>query len=198
MPAFEDEHGTYIMNSRDLRAVEHVDQFVAMGISSLKIEGRTKTHFYAARTAQVYRRAIDDALRGQPLDSAAISNLNSLSNRGYTDGFYSRRPISDLQNYETGNSVSHQQRFVGEVIRREEAELIIDVKNRFAIGDELELMTPARNATFALAKLHDLKGEAIDVAPGSGHVVQMPIPEVLRESMSDHDVEFGLLMASVK
>ncbi|MDX2349948.1 MAG: tRNA 5-hydroxyuridine modification protein YegQ, partial [Porticoccus sp.] len=59
MPAFEDEHGTYIMNSKDLRAVQHVERLVNMGIVSLKIEGRTKSHYYAARTAQVYRRAID-------------------------------------------------------------------------------------------------------------------------------------------
>ena len=66
MPAFEDEHGTYIMNSRDLRAVQHVRRFTEMGIHSLKIEGRTKSFYYVARTAQVYRQAIDDALGGCP------------------------------------------------------------------------------------------------------------------------------------
>ena len=60
MPAYEDEHGTYIMNSKDLRAVEHVHTLTQMGIDSLKIEGRTKSHYYAARTAQVYAQAIDD------------------------------------------------------------------------------------------------------------------------------------------
>ncbi|MDY6828542.1 MAG: U32 family peptidase, partial [Pseudomonadota bacterium] len=64
MPVEEDEHGTYIMNSKDLRAVEHVGRLVAMGIDSLKIEGRTKSHYYTARTAQVYRQAIDDAVAG--------------------------------------------------------------------------------------------------------------------------------------
>ncbi len=197
MPAFEDEHGTYIMNSRDLRAVEHVEQFVAMGLSSLKIEGRTKTHFYVARTAQVYRRAIDDAVQGRSLDSDAMRSLDSLSNRGYTDGFYSRRPISELQNYESGTSVSHQQQFVGELIQRDGTELIVAVKNRFSVGDELELMTPTRNTSFSLAELHSRTGEAIDVAPGSGYVVRLRIPEELLESMSDHDVEFGLLMRSI-
>lgn len=59
MPAYEDEHGTYIMNSKDLRAVQHVERLVKMGVHSLKIEGRTKSHYYVARTAQVYRKAID-------------------------------------------------------------------------------------------------------------------------------------------
>ena len=196
MPAFEDEHGTYIMNSRDLRAVEHVEQFVGMGLSSLKIEGRTKSYFYVARTAQVYRQAIDDAAQGRGLDRSLMRNLDSLANRGYTDGFYSRRPISDLQNYETGNSVSHQQRFVGELLERRGEHLVVDVKNRFCVGDELELMTPKGNLTFTLAALRSRADSPIDVAPGSGHVVKLPFPEELTESMSDGDIEFGLLMRS--
>ena len=67
MPIMEDEHGTYIMNSKDLRAVEHVERLVKIGVDSLKIEGRTKSLYYAARTAQVYRHAIDDAVAGTPV-----------------------------------------------------------------------------------------------------------------------------------
>jgi putative protease len=197
MPAFEDEHGTYIMNSRDLRAVEHVAQFVEMGLSSLKIEGRTKSYFYVARTAQVYRQAIDDAAQGRKLDASLLQNLDSLSNRGYTDGFYSRRPISELQNYETGRSVSHQQQFVGDLLERDGDDLVVDVKNRFGVGDELELMTPTRNVTFTLAELRSRSNMPIDVAPGSGHVVKLPIPAELAELLSERDVEFGLLMRSV-
>ncbi|MBP87819.1 MAG: U32 family peptidase [Planctomycetaceae bacterium] len=197
MPAFEDEHGTYIMNSRDLRAVEHVKQFVEMGLSSLKIEGRTKSYFYVARTAQVYRQAIDDAAQGRELSAALLQNLDSLSNRGYTDGFYSRRPISELQNYDSGRSVSHQQQFVGELIQLDGEYLVVDVKNRFSIGDELELMTPTRNITFTLTELKNRINEPIDVAPGSSHIVSLPIPEECSDSLSEHDVEFGLLMRSV-
>ena len=68
MPAFEDEHGTYIMNSRDLRAIQHIEQLVKLGVHSLKIEGRTKSHYYVARTAQAYRKAIDDAVAGRGFD----------------------------------------------------------------------------------------------------------------------------------
>ncbi|MGB8518268.1 MAG: tRNA 5-hydroxyuridine modification protein YegQ, partial [Gallionella sp.] len=64
MPVMEDEHGTYIMNSKDLRAVEHVERLVKIGIDSLKVEGRTKSIYYVARTAQVYRQAVDDAVSG--------------------------------------------------------------------------------------------------------------------------------------
>lgn len=85
--AEEDEHGTYFMNSKDLRAVHHVDRLTKMGIASLKIEGRTKSYFYCARTAQIYRKAIDDALAGKPFDSSLMTQLEGLANRGYTEGF---------------------------------------------------------------------------------------------------------------
>jgi collagenase-like PrtC family protease len=68
MPIMEDEHGTYIMNSKDLRAVEHVARLVKIGVDSLKIEGRTKSQYYVTRTAQIYRRAIDDAVAGRPFN----------------------------------------------------------------------------------------------------------------------------------
>ena len=115
MPIFEDEHGTYIMNARDLRAVEHVERLVGMGIDCLKIEGRTKSHYYAARTAQVYRQAIDDALGGHPFRPELLTDLEGLANRGYTEGFYRRHAPSELQNYERGSSDNERQIFVGEV-----------------------------------------------------------------------------------
>ncbi|MFZ5844605.1 MAG: tRNA 5-hydroxyuridine modification protein YegQ, partial [Pseudomonadota bacterium] len=106
MPAYEDEHGTYIMNSRDLRAVQHVHRLAQMGVHSLKIEGRTKSHYYVARTAQVYRRAIDDAAAGRPLDIALMEDLEKMASRGFTEGFYRRHVADALQNYEGGTSSS--------------------------------------------------------------------------------------------
>ncbi|MHC4878183.1 MAG: prephenate-dependent tRNA uridine(34) hydroxylase TrhP [Planctomycetota bacterium] len=197
MPAFEDEHGTYIMNSRDLRAVEHVPEFVKMGLSSLKIEGRTKSYFYVARTAQVYRLAIDAAAQGREVNEELLQNLNSLSNRGYTDGFYSRRPISELQNYETGRSQSSQQQFVGDVIDRDGEQLVIEVKNRFEVGDSLELMTPAGNHSFDLTELRDRNGSPIQTAPGSPHVVRLTPPADVQNSLQENDVAFALLMRSL-
>ncbi len=75
MTAFEDEHGTYIMNSKDLRAIAHVERLTQMGVHSLKIEGRTKSFYYCARTAQVYRKAIDDAAAGKPFDTSLLETL---------------------------------------------------------------------------------------------------------------------------
>jgi putative protease len=189
MPAFEDEHGTYIMNSKDLRAVEHVERLVKMGVHSLKIEGRTKSFYYCARTAQIYGQAINDAMNDKPFDSNLNTDLEHLAHRGYTEGFLQRHRHGDTQNYEFGYSKSDTQQFVGEVLgRNEETGLIeIDVKNKFLVGDRLELMTPKGNKSFNLTHMENLKGEAIIDAKGSGHKVAISLE-------TEHDLTFGIIM----
>ncbi|APU32239.1 U32 family peptidase [Ectopseudomonas alcaliphila JAB1] len=188
MAAYEDEHGTYIMNSKDLRAVQHVERLLRMGVHSLKIEGRTKSHFYVARTAQVYRRAIDDALAGKPFDPSLLGSLESLAHRGYTEGFLRRHVHDEYQNYERGSSVSERQQFVGELSGERRGELAeVRVKNRFAVGDGLELMTPQGNLRFTLEQLQNAQGQAQSVAPGDGHVLYLPLP-------AEVGLDYGLLM----
>ncbi|WP_252177640.1 tRNA 5-hydroxyuridine modification protein YegQ [Endozoicomonas sp. 4G] len=177
MPAFEDEHGTYIMNSKDLRAVQHVHRLTGMGIHSLKIEGRTKSFYYVARTAQVYRKTIDDAAAGIPFDMSAMDTLENLANRGYTEGFYRRHVHDEYQNYEYGNSRGSKQQFVGEILDNNGQQITVEVKNRFETGDTMELMTPRGNVAFTLDNIENKKGESVSVAPGSGHVVKIPLPE---------------------
>ena len=188
--AEEDEHGTYLMNSKDLRAVQHVDRLTKMGIHSLKIEGRTKSYFYCARTAQIYRKAIDDALAGKPFDPALMTQLEGLANRGYTEGFLRRHIHSEYQNYETGSSSFDHQQFCGEVLERNGDYIKIDVKNRFVVGDSLELMTPQGNIYFTLTEIKDKKGNLIEDAKGSGHIVEIPIP-------ADVDMRYALLIRNL-
>jgi putative protease len=176
LPVFEDEQGTYIMNSRDLRAVEHVARLVSLGIDSLKIEGRTKSHYYVARTAQVYRAAIDDALAGRPFRAELLTDLEGLANRGYTEGFYRRHAPSELQNYADGASRNQRQIFVGELTANRDGWADVRVKNRFAVGDELELITPAGNHRFRLQCMTGIDGEDLQLAPGDGWKVRIPIP----------------------
>jgi len=191
MPAFEDEHGTYIMNSKDLRAVQHVHTLASMGIDSLKIEGRTKSFYYTARTAQVYHRAIEDAVAGRPFDMGMMDELEGLANRGYTEGFYRRHPPGEYQNYERGASHSDRQQFVGDVLDMNDGWLTIDVKNRFETGDLIELVTPSGNQSFQLPEIIGRDGKRTDVAPGSGHVVKIPLPESADAATVD---DFALLV----
>ena len=178
MPIEEDEHGTYIMNSKDLRAIEHVHRLVEIGVDSLKIEGRTKSTYYVARTAQSYRQAIDDAVAGRPLDPALLRELDGLANRGYTDGFYQRHHDADYQNYLRGHSESDRSLYVGDAIKFDEARglMEIEVKNKFNVGDRLEFIHPAGNHEITLTRMENKAGEEISVAPGSGHRVWINLP----------------------
>jgi Collagenase and related proteases len=143
------------MNSKDLRAVQHVDRLVKMGVRSLKIEGRTKSHYYAARTAQIYRRAIDAAESGETFDMSLMTELEHLANRGYTEGFYRRHVPSEYQNYGKGVSDNSAQQFVAEASHYDASSgwLTLDVKNRFGIGDSVELITPQGNLAFNINTL---------------------------------------------
>ncbi|WP_163597127.1 prephenate-dependent tRNA uridine(34) hydroxylase TrhP [Moraxella catarrhalis] len=194
MAMYEDEHGTYIMNSKDLRAVELVPDLVNMGVHSLKIEGRTKSHYYVARTAQVYRRAIDDALAGKPFDTGLITALDGLANRGYTEGFLRRHVHSDYQNYEYGSSKTDNQQFVAEVADISDERLTLTVKNKLMVGDTIEIMTPQGNVSYTLTEMWDKKGEAIDGALGSGWVCQIANPF---KDMDKDVLKFALVMKSV-
>ena len=188
MTAFEDEHGTYIMNSKDLRAIAHVERLTKMGVHSLKIEGRTKSFYYCARTAQVYRKAIDDAAAGKPFDTSLLETLEGLAHRGYTEGFLRRHTHDDYQNYEYGYSVSDRQQFVGEFTGERKGDLAaVAVKNKFSVGDSLELMTPQGNINFTLEHMENAKGEAMPVAPGDGYTVWLPVPQ-------DLELNYALLM----
>jgi len=177
IPIEEDEHGTYIMNSKDLRAVQHVERLVRMGVDSLKIEGRTKSHYYTARTAQVYRRAIDDAVAGRPFDPGLLGSLDNLASRGYTDGFFQRHHDHEYQNYIDGHSKSVKQRFVGELVGYDlpSGMVEVEVKNKFAVGDQLELITPQGNYSFCLQDMQDLDGRPMTEAPGGGYRVRIPL-----------------------
>ena len=188
MSAFEDEHGTYIMNSKDLRAIQHVERLTQLGVHSLKIEGRTKSYYYCARTAQVYRKAIDDAVAGKPFDETLMSTLESLAHRGYTEGFMRRHAHDEYQNYEHSYSISDQQQFVGEFTgqRRDDLAEVI-VKNKFILGDLVEVMTPNGNFLMNIEKMENEKGQPVEIAPGIGHTIYLKIQE-------DIDLSYALLM----
>jgi putative protease len=184
MPIEEDEHGTYILNSKDLRAIEHVHRLVEIGVDSLKIEGRTKSPYYVARTSQAYRQAIDDAVAGKPLDPALLRELEGLANRGYTDGFLQRHHDTEYQNYLRGSSESDRSLYVGDAVRFDTARglMEIEVKNRFSVGDRLECVHPSGNHVLTLTRMEDKAGQPTNVAPGSGHRVWIDLPAMYTNS----------------
>jgi putative protease len=177
MPIEEDEHGSYILNSKDLRAIEYVARLTEIGVDSLKIEGRTKSPYYVARTCQSYRQAIDDAVAGRAFDAQLIGQLDGLANRGYTAGFYERHPDREYQNYLRGSSESNRSLYVGDVLGYDADGLAeIEVKNHFSVGDRIEIIRPQGNLELVIEAMRNADGEAVTVAPGSGYRMRIALP----------------------
>lgn len=179
MPIEEDEHGTYILNSKDLRAAEHVPRLMEIGIDSLKIEGRTKSPYYVARTCQSYRRTIDDSAAGRPFDSTVLTDLDGLTNRGYTGGFFQRQPAASYQNYSDRHSVPGSGRYCGQALAwdPDRGLMEVQVKNHFEAGDTLEVVLPSGNLRQTVARMENADGSALTVAPGDPYRVWIDLPQ---------------------
>lgn len=151
-----------------------------MGVHSLKIEGRTKSPYYVARTAQVYRQAIDDAMAGKSFDPELLQQLNAMANRGFTEGFLRRHVPADLQNYQTSHSEGEQLlvgEFSGELNAQGQA--LLQVKNRFSFGDQLLLMTP-QGIRDVEPVFYAADGQPLLVVPGSGYQVWFQLPDGIK------------------
>lgn len=173
----EDEYGTYLFNSKDLRAIQLIELLYKIGINCFKIEGRTKSDFYVARVTQLYRKAIDDAAAGKPFDWNLMDSLEGLSLRGYTEGFYRRHVPEEYQSYQDRKDTGIKQQVVGELLDYDSSRQLLEVcvKNQFSIGDILEIMLPSGNHIFSLKAMESTEGYSINRAPGSGHVVRIAV-----------------------
>jgi putative protease len=173
----EDEHGTYMMNSKDLCAIELLGELRDAGICSFKVEGRSKGIYYAGVVARAYRRAIDDLAAGRPFDKANLMELFSTASRTMMTGFMTRKPLDYGENFDDDQSESLTHRFAG-VVRDYDpasARATIDVKNRIEAGDAIEWITPERTVSTIVAGLSKLSGAKVDVAHG-GLQYRIPIP----------------------
>ena len=138
-PVFEDEKGTYIMNSRDMCMIDHVDDLMDVGLSSLKIEGRAKSAYYAAIVTGAYRHVIDDVAAGRAVDRVWRDEVEHVSHRHYATGFYYGQPG---QYYEDSRYIREWQ-VVALVTDCEENGLAtLSLRNKFAAGDTVEVVGP--------------------------------------------------------
>lgn len=179
MPIEEDEHGTYILNSKDLRAAEHVPRLMEIGVDSLKIEGRTKSPYYVARSCQAYRRVIDDQMAGKPFDPSILADLEGLANRGYTGGFFQRNADPLYQNYSEGRSIARGGRYAAQALAWDASRGLMEVlvKNRFDLGDTLEVILPHGNSRQTVSRMENADGQPLEIAPGDPHHVWIDLPE---------------------
>lgn len=161
----EDERGTYIMNSRDLNMIEHLDKLVQAGVTSFKIEGRMKSPNYVATVVNAYRRAIDGMQEDKEysVSEELKFELQKASHREYTTGFYfgnAKQGEVNLDNPQA-TQVSEFIALVKEDTKNGMA--LVEQRNRFKIGDTLEILTPSENfnKTITITKIVNLKGEEI-------------------------------------
>jgi len=167
MPIDEDEHGTYIMNSKDLRAIEYLKQIRDAGVCSFKIEGRSKTIYYLSRVVRSYRQALDDLGSGKAFNADLIDEINKTANRGFTSAFLVPKSDHQTERFDSPQEENLPQVFAGQVTGdRAGGWMEVEVKNRIEIGDTLEYISPERQYQFPLEGMENLKGETISVAHG--------------------------------
>ncbi|MBF0492571.1 MAG: U32 family peptidase C-terminal domain-containing protein [Deltaproteobacteria bacterium] len=162
----EDEHGTYIMNARDLMAIEHLKEMWEAGLDSFKVEGRTKSVYYLSVTTKAYRQAIDDMLAGKAFNPDLLKELHKIHNRGYTPGFLVGKKDSSLQRYESGVTDIFTQEFGGMILESKPGRLLVSPKNKLSVGDKLEVMSPEKNFNFTIEAIQSETGEALESLHG--------------------------------
>lgn len=166
----EDEHGTYVMNSKDLCLIEYLPELMRAGVCSLKIEGRMKSMHYAATVVSVYRKAIDacwEDMENYSVPEEWITELNKVSHRQYTNGFAITKPDSNAQIYTSANNEQTHD-FVGLVLSydAEKKRAYFEQRNNVKVGEPLELLMPdGELMEFTLTEMQDEDGVSIDCAP---------------------------------
>ena len=180
-PVEENERGTYIFNSKDLCMIEHIPELIDAGIDSFKVEGRMKTQLYVAVVARAYRKAIDDCLRDPELYRRNIplykDEISKCTYREFTTGFYFGKPGSDAQIYDS-NTYKKNYTFLGCVHElSEDGAALIEQKNKFSVGDEIEILKP--DCTEVMARvlgIRDAKtGEAQESCPHSRQMLYISL-----------------------
>lgn len=178
-PVFEDEAGSYILNAKDLCMLEHLDKLVEAGISSLKIEGRAKSAYYVSVVTNAYRMALDDYLahpKGWQLPDWLSEEVRKVSHRNYSTGFYFGRPEAG-QHYETGGYIRSYD-IVGIAERWENGVLYGKQRNKFSLGEMLELLEPGcRPRVLTVSDLRNGDGEPIPAAPHAEMAFSISCPD---------------------
>ena len=143
----EDEHGTYFMNAKDLCALDILAEVLESGVVSVKIEGRAKSIYYVGMITRLYRQALDALYAGKKVDKKLFAELNMVANRGYNHGFLLGRDGYE-QEYDVA-AVKPDLDFLGQCLDEKTKRLsnrktiMVEVKNKFAVGDEVEIVMPA-------------------------------------------------------
>jgi len=189
MPVFENERGTFIFNSKDLCMIEYIPELIKAGITSFKIEGRVKNELYVATVVKAYREAIDayfENPESYEVSEDILTELTKVSHREYTGGFYFGKPTDHHQLYSSNTYI--QEYTIAGVVRswdKNSTIAVIEQRNKFEKGDELEVLTPSgKNFSFVADEMYNSDGELIESAPHA----QMTVTLKLENPVDDYSI----------
>lgn len=189
-PVFEDEKGTYIMNSRDMCMIDHLDDLMDAGVDCLKIEGRAKSAYYAAIVTGAYRHVLDDVAAGRPVDPVWRDEVEHVSHRHYSTGFFYGQPG---QFYEDARYIRDWQICAVVMGCTPEGLATLSLRNKFACGDQVEVVGPdTKPFTMTAPMMTDSQGLPLTEpkTPQMVFTMQLPHP-VPPMSFVRHAVDLG-------
>lgn len=189
-PVFEDEKGTYIMNSRDMCMIDHLDDLMDAGVDCLKIEGRAKSAYYAAIVTGAYRHVLDDVAAGRPVDPVWRDEVEHVSHRHYSTGFFYGQPG---QFYEDARYIRDWQICAVVTDCTPEGLATLSLRNKFACGDQVEVVGPdTKPFTMTAPMMTDSQGLPLTEpkTPQMVFTMQLPRP-VPPMSFVRHAVDLG-------
>ena len=189
-PVYEDEKGTYIMNSRDMCMIDHIPALMAAGVDSLKIEGRAKSAYYAAIVTGAYRHVIDDVCAGREIDPVWRDEVEHVSHRHYSTGFFFGQPG---QYTESSRYIRDWQICAVVLSCDEDGMATLSLRNKFARGDEVEIVGPdLRPFTMTVPLMEDSDGLPVEEPRNPQMEFRMQLPvQVPAFSMVRHKVDLS-------
>lgn len=183
---FEDERGSYILNSRDMCMIDHLDDLIDAGVTSFKIEGRAKSAYYVALTVNAYRAALDSCLKGEKPPKWVLDEVNKISHRPYSTGFFYGKPtdgsgtqdpniVTNGGQYFADSGYMRDYDFVGVVDYCEDGVMHLTQRNYFTLSNELELLPPhAEPIIFKPESMFGADGTQIDIARRATEKLSIP------------------------
>ena len=176
-PLFEDGQGTYILNSRDMCMIDHLDDLMDVGLSSLKIEGRAKSAYYAAIVTGAYRHCLDAVAAGEPIDPIWRDEVEHVSHRPYATGFYYGPPG---QYYANSRYIREWQVVALVTECDEEGNATLSLRNKFRTGDTVELVGPnLRPFSMTVPEMTDQEGQLLDEPRTPQMIFHMKLPKAV-------------------
>lgn len=186
-PIEEDRRGSYIMNSKDLCMLDKIPDLIDAGVTSLKIEGRMKSAFYVATVISAYRAALDSYIEDPEhyeFNDEWFQELSKASHREFYHGFYYSKPDSTSNNY-SSSDYKREYSFIGLVKGYEEETglTIIEQRNKFCVGDEIEVFGPrTKFSTEIVKEIYDKNGNSVDSAPHPQEIVKVKLSKTYTEN----------------